>query len=237
MSNETIDRLVSIVHTLFEQNNALREELNQLDVNYQELADDYIKLQMENIELKRSCEYSNSCVFDDGCIEIDKTNTQIEPIHPEQMATINPVEAKKSDGIFPSPASVSNSMVTGTTNDKCYALTSVLQELGQGVSVSKRILIEQGLFEYRPDASGHNRYQPTDWFKSYAMAHGILAEFTGHAATPYGNRTFSWYKVTAYGTDIIKKTASGDIVWKKFESGPSDWDGYIPVMAGTDNNY
>lgn len=236
MSNETIDRLVSIVHTLFEQNNALREELKQLDVNYQELADDYIKLQMENIELNRSCEYSESCVCDDGCNELDSINNSIEPIPPEQMSTISPIEAKKSNGIFPSPASVSNSMVTGTTNDKCYALTAVLQDLNQGVTVSKRILIEQGLFEYKHDTRGHNRYQPTDWFKSYAMAHGILAEFTGHASTQSGDKTFSWYKVTSYGTDIIKKTASGDIVWKKFESGPSEWGGYIPVPSSTSNN-
>lgn len=232
MSNETIDRLVKIVHTLFEQNNNLREAIEQLEVSYHELADDYIKLQLENAELKRSCDYSNSETTDIP----DNFCDCAHAYDPSELATVKPFQPPVDNGIFPSPASVSNSMVTGTTNDKCYALTAVLQELNQGVTVSKRILIEQGLFEYKPFSRGHNRYQPTDWFKSYAMAHGILAEFTGHATTQSGDKTFSWYKVTAYGTDIIKKTASGDIVWKKFESGPSEWGGYIPVPSSTSNN-
>lgn len=236
MNNPTIEKLVSIVHDLFDQNKALREQLTQLEVNYQELADDYIKLQLENTELKRSDYYVNTTMAAGTPapgVE-DRLEDLYNPVPMDQLATVHPEEPKKDNGIFPSPASVSNSMVTGTTDDRCYALTAVLQELPQGVSVSKRVLIEQHLFEYKIDDSGHNRYQPTEWFREYALAHGILAEFTGHAATKSGEKVFKWYKVTNHGKQIIKDTAYGNTTWKQYINGPSEWDGYIPISTIND---
>jgi hypothetical protein len=219
--NSSIASLINMLESMYNENTRLRKELSELDTLYQQLGDDYIKIQLELNELRLHMsiddEISESCTCE-HCIPV------------EEMATTHPEEVKVTTEIMPSPASVGHSMVTGTTEKRCSTITAVLSELDQGISVSKRVLINQNLFEYT-DESGSNRFTPTKWFAEYALAHGILAAFTGHATTEHGQKTFTWYKVTDGGKQIIKDTAQGNIVWKQFTDGPSEWEGYIPVPS------
>ena len=224
------EQLVNMMSILFEENKSLKDSNDALAKDYLELSEKYEDLMDEYEKLTSMVTTSNSTEFQD-IDESDSYNNQHpdhsrhDPVPVENMATEIPMDK----GIFQSPASAVHSMVTGTTDQKCFALTAVLGELEQGVSVSKKVLIDQKLFEYRIDERGHNRYLPTDWFREYSVSHGILAEFTGHITKDDKDIKFRWYKVTPYGKDIIKDTATGDTVWKKFNHGPSDWDGYIPV--------
>ena len=224
------EQLVNMMSILFEENKSLKDSNDALAKDYLELSEKYEDLMDEYEKLTSMVTTSNSTEFQD-IDESDSYNNQHpdhsrhDPVPVENMATEIPMDK----GIFQSPASAVHSMVTGTTDQKCVALTAVLGELEQGVSVSKKVLIDQKLFEYRIDERGHNRYLPTDWFREYSVSHGILAEFTGHITKDDKDIKFRWYKVTPYGKDIIKDTATGDTVWKKFNHGPSDWDGYIPV--------
>lgn len=224
------EQLVNMMSILFEENKALKESHDALAKDYFELSEKYEDLLDEYEKLTSMVTTSNYAEFQD-IDESDSSTNQLSqclrqnPVPVENMATETPTDK----GIFQSPASAVHSMVTGTTDQKCFALTAVLEELEQGVSVSKKVLIDQKLFEYRIDERGHNRYLPTDWFKEYSVSHGILAEFTGHITKDDKDIKFSWYKVTPYGKDIIKDTATGNTVWKQFNHGPSEWDGYIPV--------
>lgn len=224
------EQLVNMMSILFEENKSLKDSNEALAKDYLELSEKYEDLMDEYEKLTSMVTTSNSTEFQD-IDESDSYNNQHpdhsrhDPVPVENMATEIPVDK----GIFQSPASAVHSMVTGTTDQKCFALTAVLGELEQGVSVSKKVLIDQKLFEYRIDERGYNRYLPTDWFREYSVAHGILAEFTGHITKDDKDIKFSWYKVTPYGKDVIKDTATGNTIWKQFNHGPSDWDGYIPV--------
>ena len=181
------EQLVNMMSILFEENNALKESNDALAKDYFELSEKYEDLLDEYEKLTSMVTTSNSTEFQD----IDESDSDInqqpdhirhDPVPVENMATEIPVDK----GIFQSPASAVHSMVTGTTDQKCFALTAVLGELEQGVSVSKKVLIDQKLFEYRIDERGHNRYLPTDWFRKYSVSHGILAEFTGHITKRQG---------------------------------------------------
>lgn len=226
MQIKSVEQLINMLSILF-------EEIDELKKSNDAFADDYLALSKKYTDLLDEYEKLTSMISktdDSEFQDIDESDSSTNrlsqvPVPVENMATETPADK----GIFQSPASAVHSMVTGTTDQKCFALTAVLGELEQGVSVSKKVLIDQKLFEYRTDERGHNRYLPTDWFKEYSVSHGILAEFTGHIAKDDNDIKFSWYKVTPYGKDIIKDTATGNTVWKKFNHGPSEWDGYIPV--------
>lgn len=234
MTDATFEQLVFIVSEQFKKIETLNKRLEDLDTLYKELSDDYLKLQLEKIELEQALQTIDSDTETTVCAH--DVLEEITPVPVDEMATTTPNVTEHVDsGMFTNNTVPSLARVTGTTSDKCYALTAVLEELEQGVSVSKRILIEQKLFEYRADESGRSRYTPTDWFREYALDHSILAEFTGNANSSKGAKTFTWYKVTPAGIDTIKKTATGDIVWKQFWNGDNEYSGYIPVNT-TNNN-
>ena len=233
MTDATFEQLVNIVSEQFKQINTLRSQYEDLDMMYKELSDDYCNLQLEKLELER--------ILNGGLDESlfnDSSDSGIQAVPVNEMAITKPTEEPtKGDGIFPTPASAVHSMVTGTTDQKCHCLTTVLKELEPDPTTSRRILIAQKLFEYRKDENGKNRLMPTDWFKEYGISHGIIAEFTGHTSTKKGPKTFSWYKITEEGKDIIKGTAMGEIVWKYFAGPGCDDDdccGYFPVPASQD---
>lgn len=229
MQIKCAEQLVNMMSILFEENKTLKESNDNISKDYLELSEKYTDLIDEYEKLVSMVNSSGYAEF--RSIEDQGNESGIVqclrggPVPVENMATETPADV----GIFQSPASAVHSMVTGTTDQKCFALTAVLEELDQGVTVSKKILIDQKLFEYRIDERGHNKYLPTPWFKEYSISHGILAEFTGHIAKDGKDIKFSWYKVTPYGKDIIKDTATGNTVWRQFNHGPSEWDGYIPV--------
>lgn len=231
MTDATFEQLVFIVSEQFKKIETLSKQLEDLDTLYKELSDDYVKLQLEKIELEQALHTSDD-LDNSTVVRAHDVLEDITPVPVEEMATTTPNVTEHVDsGMFTNNTVPSLARVTGTTSDKCYSLTSVLEELEQGVSVSKRILIEQKLFEYRADESGRSRYTPTDWFREYALDHNTLAEFTGNANSSKGAKTFTWYKVTPTGVDTIKKTATGDIVWKQFWNGNNAYSGYIPVST------
>lgn len=226
MKTEAVEQLIGVMSTLVEENKKLHDDIKLLEHEYAELNEQFIKLEHEYsclVELTATVDTNSTDVFElNEPPKDDEESNSAYPIPVEEMATTTP---KQNDGIFPSPASACHSMVTGTTDQKCYALTAVLSEDNASPSAGKRVLFEQGLFEYRKDERGHNRFLPTEWFREYAVSHGILAEFVGHAETKKGTVKFSWYKVTPFGKQIIKDTASGSVTWHKF-NGPDD---HIPV--------
>jgi hypothetical protein len=233
MTDATFEQLVFIVSEQFKKIETLNKQLEDLDTLYKELSDDYLKLQLEKIELEQALQTIDSDTETEVCAH--DVLEDIIPVPVDEMATTTPNVAEHIDsGMFTNNTVPSLARVTGTTSDKCYALTAVLEELDQGVSVSKRILMEQNLFEYRADESGRSRYTPTDWFREYAIDHNILAEFTGNANSANGTKTFTWYKVTPSGIDTIKRTATGEIVWKQFWNGDHEYAGYIPVTTSRD---
>ena len=231
MTDATFEQLVLIVYEQFKKIETLSKQLEDLDTLYKELSDDYVKLQLEKIELEQALHTSGDSAHS-TVVRAHDVLEDITPVPVEEMATTTPEVTEHIDsGMFTNDTVPSLARVTGTTSDKCYALTAVLGELDQGVSVSKRILIEQKLFEYRPDSSGRLRYTPTDWFREYALDHNILAEFTGKTSSSNRAKTFTWYKVTPSGVNTIKKTATGEIVWKQFWHGNNEYSGYIPVST------
>lgn len=227
INDKYVEQLIALISDMYNEINELKASKEQMAVDYARLSSDYADMadtydRLANMVIPsdaKPCSELTDIGFDEG----------FEDDYPEDNIDKGPKQEEAVDGIFPSPASAAHSMVTGTTDQKCYALTAILDGLEQGVSVSKKVLTDQNLFEYRVDERGHNRYLPTEWFKEYGVSHGILAEFTGHANTAKGDVVFSWYKVTPYGKQIIEDTATGVIVWKKFLNGPSEWSGYIPI--------
>lgn len=242
MKLESVEKMIDIISDLMKENRRLNMDIALLEREYGDLNERFLKLEHEYSCLAdfTAAVDPNAAVMFNLTEPVDESDSS-DPIPVEDMATTTPEIAKESpandqNGIFPSPASAVHSMVTGTTDQKCFALTAVLGELDQGVSVSKKVLIDQNLFEYRIDERGHNRYLPTDWFREYSVSHGILAEFTGHITKDDKDIKFSWYKVTPFGKQIIKDTAEGTTVWKTFLNGPSEWGGYIPIKKQATNN-
>ena len=233
MKLESVEKLIDIISDLMKENSRLNIDIALLEREYSDLNERFLKLEHEY-----SCLADFTAAVDPNAAEMFNLTEPVDesdsstPIPVEDMATTTPEVAKEvssneQDGIFPSPASAVHSMVTGTTEQKCFPLTSVIKDLSKGPNVSRRILREQGLFEYRKDEAGNNRFLPTRWFHEYAVSHGILAEFTGHTRVRGKDITFHWFKVTPYGVPIIQDTAEGRLVWKKF-NGPNE---YIPVKV------
>ena len=230
MKTESVEKLIDLMSSLYNENNRLTLDISLLEKEYADLSERFIKLENDYTCLAKFTELVDKTSSDVIITPIqDESNSLAVPV--TEMATLTP-KSGSQDGIFPSPASAVHSMVTGTTDQECFALTAVIKDISHGPNVSRRILREQNLFEYRKDECGNNRMLPTEWFKEYAISHGILAEFTGHTMKRGKEITFSWFKVTPQGVDIIRDTAAGKIVWKKFE-GPNE---YIPVPVDTEEN-
>lgn len=241
MKTESVEKLIDVLSSLLNENSRLHLDIKLLEDEYSDLNERFLKLEHEY-----SCLADFTAAVDPNAAEMFSLTEHIDEsdssasIPVNEMATTTPdipVAPTGHDGIFPTPASAVHSMVTGTTDQKCHCLTTVLKELEPDPTTSRRILIAQKLFEYRKDENGKNRLMPTDWFKEYGISHGIIAEFTGHTSTKKGPKTFSWYKITEEGKDIIKGTAMGNIVWKYY-AGPGFEDaeccGYFPVPASQD---
>lgn len=233
MKTESVEKMIDVIATLMNENSRLTVDISLLEREYSDLSERFLKLEHEYECLSQFASSVDTKAYNMSEVsETLDTSDSSDAVPVNEMAKTTPATAPKNDGIFPSPASAVHSMVTGTTDQECFALTAVIKDISHGPNVSRRILREQNLFEYRKDECGNNRMLPTEWFKEYAISHGILAEFTGHTMKRGKEITFSWFKVTPQGVDIIRDTAAGKIVWKKFE-GPNE---YIPVPVDTEEN-
>lgn len=143
-----------------------------------------------------------------GSNNTDESESSSNAIPVSAMSTTIP-----DTGMFSDAATTAAPKVTTTTKESCLSLTAVLQDTSVGVSAGKRILSEQGLYNYEADDTGKNRFTPTKWFLDFGKEQGLIAEFTGHADTKNGHKTYTWYKLTAHGADVIRKTVAGEIIW------------------------
>ena len=195
--NKSIQRLSEVVCTMHEEIMCLYNHINAQKDIIDQLTRERDALANQVMEL-----FGNNCT--------DESESSSNAIPVAAMSTTIP-----DTGMFSDAATTAAPKVTTTTKESCLSLTAVLQDTSVGVSAGKRILSEQGLYNYEYDNTGKNRFTPTKWFLDFGKQQGLIAEFTGHADTKNGHKTYTWYKITAHGADIIKKTVAGEIIWNK----------------------
>ena len=193
--NKSIQRLSEVVCTMYDEIHDLYKIVNAQKDIIDQLTRERDALANQVMELFGGADESEAS---SNAIPVDAMSTTIP-----------------DTGMFSDAATTAAPKVTTTTKESCLSLTAVLQDTSVGVSAGKRILSEQGLYNYEYDDTGKNRFTPTKWFLDFGKQHGLIAEFTGHADTKNGHKTYTWYKITAHGAEIIKKTVAGEIIWNK----------------------